>query len=242
MSSLNPKKLKVILTSLRETITAITDNDSSTTSSVSSVTVAYTLLLVSELSSRGIGITNLPSSIDGYTNVDFIISLLEGVQSAAGKVSIDDVTNNSSNSGNSEYPQPMMAALNAASGMTASALVTLLNNINIDDEQLLSKLLLPMDNKQVNEAVQTTMKRCLEVNDGRFYILLKLACDLYIASTLPSTSSTTSESTEKKTLRTKQQLQSLKLNFIPKNFIWSRSFNCIFYFLFCNRVFIKKFI
>lgn len=211
MSSLNPKKLKVILTSLRETITAITDNNSSTSSS-SSVTVAYTLLLVSELSSRGIGITTLPSSLDGYSNnVEFIISLLEGVQSAAGKISIDDVTNNNS-SGNSDYPQPMMAALNAASGMTASALVTLLNNINVDNnDQLLSKLLLPMDNKQVNEAVQTTMKRCLEVNDGRFYILLKLAYDLYSSSTLPS--STTSESTEKKSLRIKQQVQLLKINF-----------------------------
>ena len=219
MTSLNPKKLKVILTSLRETITAITDDSSTTTtaSSNSSVAVAYTLLLVSELSSRGIGIT-LPSSLEGYytNNVEFIISLLEGVQSAAGKVSIDDVTNNNNNSGSSEYPQPMMAALNAASGMTASALVTLLNNINIgiDNDQLLT-LLLPMDNKQVNEAVQTTMKRCLEVNDGRFYILLKMAYDLYSSSfsNSSSSSSTTSESTEKRTLRIKQQLQSLKNNF-----------------------------
>jgi len=157
---------------------------------------------------------SLPSSIDGYNNVEFIISLLEGVQSAAGKISIDDVTTNNSGSGNSEYPQPMMAALNAASGMTASALVTLLNNINTDntDDQQLSKLLLPMDNKQVNEAVQTTMKRCLEVNDGRFYILLKMAYDLH-SSFSTTSSTTTSESTEKKSLRIKQQVQSLKLNF-----------------------------
>lgn len=225
MSSLNPKKLKVILTTVRETITTITNDSSSTSTSTASsnnddgLTIAYTLLLVSELSSRNISITNLPSSsLDGYNNVEYIISLLEEVQSAAGKVSIDDITNN--NNSSSEYPQPMMAALNAASGMTSSALVTLLNNINVDnaDQQLLSKkLLLSMDNKQVNETVQTTMKRCLEVNDGRFYTLLKLAYDLYSTTSLNSSnssfSSTTIESSEKKALRIQQQVQSLKVNF-----------------------------
>ena len=94
--TLNPKKLKVLLTSLREVI-------STADTSRVNLSVAYCLLLVSELASRGIGI-DLPSTTnddDGYDNgnTEWITVLLDGIKSVAGKVAIDDANDDDGGGG-----------------------------------------------------------------------------------------------------------------------------------------------
>ena len=212
--TLNPKKLKVLLTSLREVISAADK-------SPVNLSVAYCLLLVSELASRGIGI-DLPSTTnddDGYDNGNneaWITVLLDGIKSVAGKVAIDDANDDdgdgvSSSSSSGDYPQPMMAALNAASGMAASACVSALegaaNSSNNNSSDTL--LLLPMNNKSIRESVSDTIKRCQDVDDGRFYTLLKIALDIY-----DDGSDASDISTEEKKLEMKQtKIQQLKQQF-----------------------------
>ncbi|KAL7539490.1 hypothetical protein ACHAXR_012876 [Thalassiosira sp. AJA248-18] len=188
MSALNPKKLKVILTSLREAITTAQSAAAESPSTLSSTCTAsslFSLLLVSELASRGAGVdlnTGNNNGDDG-SSIDWIANLLESIRGVAGKVAIDDATT----TGGSSYPAPMMAALNAASGMAASACALvlgtlLLQHLGDDDESNKNSnniRLLPMEDATIRESVLDTMKRCQEVNDGRFYTLLKLAHDLY---------------------------------------------------------------
>ena len=110
-------------------------------------------MLVSELASRGVGI-NLPSKDNSNTNnVEWIITLLESIGSVAGKVAIDDDANIISSGVG--YPVPMMAALNAASGMAASAYYA--SSLGIGESVT---TLLPMDEDAVREAVLDTMKQC----------------------------------------------------------------------------------
>ena len=185
--SLNPKKLKVILTSIRE---AIADLEKSASPSAPSAAFCFCLLLVSELASRGAACASIDLPSDGSTcatNVEWIASLLESIRDVAGKVPIDATVGIS---GSGLFPPPMMAALNAASGMAASACATaLLRDVSSvssgdDGDDAMSMLnLLPMKNKTIKESVVDTMKRCLEVNDGRFYTLLKLAHDVSSAET-----------------------------------------------------------
>ena len=99
---------------------------------------------------------NLPSKDNSNTkNVKWIITLLESIGSVAGKVAIDDDANISSSGVG--YPVPMMAALNGASGMAASACCASILGIG---ESVNVLPLLPMDEDAVYEAVVDTMKRC----------------------------------------------------------------------------------
>mmetsp|Transcript_4491 Transcript_4491/g.10140 ORF Transcript_4491/g.10140 Transcript_4491/m.10140 type:complete len:1850 (-) Transcript_4491:1250-6799(-) len=208
-TSLNPKKLKVILTSLRDAISTLSldtptkDADATSKKSSSASTTkatAFSLLLVSELASRGVGIA-LPQNYN-TNNAQWIISLLESIRSVAGKVAIDDVAAGDANSG---YPAPMMAALNAASGMAASA-CSASSVLGNDLDSL--RLLLPMEDETVREAALDTLKRCQEVNDGRFYTLLKLAHDVYSSETENNDSSQM-----KKMERRQRYMQQLKHHF-----------------------------
>ena len=132
--------------SLRNAITSL-DNISSAVSS----STAFRLLLVSELASHSVGV-NLPLNYNSNTNVEWIITLLESIGSVAGNVAIDDV-----DSSVSEYPVPMMAALNAALGMVASACCASILRIG---KSVNAPPLLPMDKDAVHKAVLDTMKRC----------------------------------------------------------------------------------
>lgn len=166
---------------------------------------AFSLLLVSELASRGVGVDLLPAAENNdYYNAEWITLLLESVRGVAGKVAID--ADGTSSGG---YPVPMMAALNAAAGMAASACASVLDSSVQGDA--VSLMLLPMEDMVVREAVAETMKRCQDVNDGRFYTLLKLANDAYLES--KNDDSSQSSSAEKRTERIQQQLQKLKLKF-----------------------------
>lgn len=172
-STLNPKKLKELLTSLREAVKSL-DDDNNNNPSPWSIQSAFSLLLVSELASRGIGVDIPPniSSNGSSSSSEWILSLLEVIRSTAGKVPIDDASGGSSGT----FPSPMMAGLNAAGGMAASACSSCIakcKESNVDD--LL--LLLPKEKSAVDSCEQT-LQRCQEVNDGRFYTLLKLAFDV----------------------------------------------------------------
>ena len=181
------------LTSVRESISALEKGDgssnnkpplsSSAATTTSSLTNAFTLLLACELASRGVGIDLPPQNQDGSkSDVEWIKILLESVRSSAGKVAIDETGGNNNEGGG--YPAQMMAALNAASGMAASACASVLDYGDIggitSSEGVLRQIsLLPMEDKSTRESVLDAIERCLEVNDGRFYTLLKLANDVY---------------------------------------------------------------
>eukprot|EP00584_Thalassiosira_punctigera_P005733 CAMPEP_0172534280 /NCGR_PEP_ID=MMETSP1067-20121228/6705_1 /TAXON_ID=265564 ORGANISM="Thalassiosira punctigera, Strain Tpunct2005C2" /NCGR_SAMPLE_ID=MMETSP1067 /ASSEMBLY_ACC=CAM_ASM_000444 /LENGTH=1832 /DNA_ID=CAMNT_0013319057 /DNA_START=41 /DNA_END=5539 /DNA_ORIENTATION=+ len=173
-TSLNPKKLKVVLTSLREAITSLANDRTSST-----IGRAFRLLLVAELASRGVGV-DLPK--DGGDDFEWIVTLLESIGIIAGKVAIDDLNGSDGGGSGKGYPVPMMAALTAASGMAASACR---DSFPPDGDAAITNAkcntppsLLPMEEKSVREAAFEAMERCREVNDGRFYALLKLAHDV----------------------------------------------------------------
>lgn len=220
-SPLTPPKLKTILPSLREAIS----NLSSQSSSSSSVAAAFPLLLLCEITSRGVDASNFlkafsPTTstlsasnssnktiIDNKPNrnakknsdddddgieIEQIKSLLDLIRVVAGKVPIgDDNTNGNGITTTQTFPAPMMAALNATSGMAALACLDSLSFVftstnNVDDDTHFnaatqsssssSPLLLPhLDNPTVNEAATSALRRCEEVHDGRFYTLLQLA-------------------------------------------------------------------
>ncbi|KAL9182460.1 hypothetical protein ACHAXT_013112 [Thalassiosira profunda] len=174
LSALTPKGLKALLTSLRVAISSLdksADNGgpkSSPEDDVKRASAAFALVLVSELASRGVGV-ELPTGppAEGYGS-EWTATLLGCVRDAAGKVPIDDA------SGASGYPPPMMAALNAASGMAASACASCAEV----DWTSGPPPLIPMagkEGKSVYDAFQEAKKRCEEVHDGRFYALLALA-------------------------------------------------------------------
>jgi len=112
--------------------------------SLSASITGYAILLIIELASRDIHYA-IPTDLDDAD----IISLLEAVNTTAGKPAI----------AKDAYPAQLMAALYAAGGMAASALssCTKSNRSN-----------------SVREACSKTMKRCSDVDDGKFYTLLKL--------------------------------------------------------------------
>lgn len=180
-------------------------------------------MLLCELTSRGVDVshflvvpppinnsssdvaTTTDKSRNSTTNDDSdieperIISILELIRVVAGKLPIDD---NVIAAGASSFPAPMMAALNATSGMAASSCLDALaaslhNNASTASSSSLSPsqssssiTLLPhINNSSVQEAIQNAMRRCEEVQDGRFYTLLQL---LSFQPLLLSTSSTTS--------------------------------------------------
>eukprot|EP00985_Skeletonema_marinoi_P013908 scaffold6999_cov194-Skeletonema_marinoi.AAC.2 len=95
----------------------------------------------------------------------------------AGKVAIDDVDNS-----NNKYPIPMMAALNAAQGMATSTCATICCPVQIynnGDEYLDTFELIPINTSTgVATAYKEAMKRCQDVDDGRFYTLLQLVSTL----------------------------------------------------------------
>ena len=133
---------------LKEQLTSLRESISSLDATSSSIS-GYGILLTIELSSRGVYF-DLPSNVDKILDDDVILSLLNAVTDAAGKPSV----------GTEEYPAQLMAALFAAGGMAASALSSRKESNGISSK--------------VREACTKTMKRCNEVNDGRFYTLLKL--------------------------------------------------------------------
>lgn len=158
-SSLNPKLLKGALTSIRAAVGEVNEDPSH-----GNISKSFVLLLVSELASRGAGV-DLPSS---YDDNDWIRTLLESISTVAGKVAIDDA----GKKGEGNYPLPMMGALSAASGMAASAVAASIQRSSSDADVV---TLLPLRDKAVKEACQSTIKRCIDVNEGRLYTLLKLA-------------------------------------------------------------------
>ena len=160
-SSLNPKLLKGALTSIRAAVGEVNDDPSH-----DSISKPFVLLLVSELASRGAGV-DLPNS---YDDNGWIKTLLESISTVAGKVAIDDA----GKKGEGNYPPPMMGALSAASGMAASAVAASIQSSSSDADVV---TLMPLRDKSVQEACQSTMKRCIDVNEGRLYTLLKLASD-----------------------------------------------------------------
>ncbi|KAL7492536.1 hypothetical protein ACHAWT_001607 [Skeletonema menzelii] len=171
----NPKQLKAVLTSLREAIASLETEATTNSTSIKS----FCLVLTSELSSRGIA-ANLPQGNDNYdSSSEWIVSLLESIQMNAGKVAIDDVDNTNS----SNYPAPMMAALNAAQGMAVSACAKICCPVliyNHGDEHLDAFELLPINaNKDIAKAYKDALKRCQDVEDGRLYTLLQLVTNLH---------------------------------------------------------------
>ncbi|KAL7443850.1 hypothetical protein ACHAXM_009001 [Skeletonema potamos] len=164
----NPKQLKEVLTSLREAIASVEKEEASTNTAIKS----FCLILTSELSARGIAI-DLPPQEDDNT----IISLLDSIRTHAGKVAIDDVDSG----GGSAYPTPLMAALNAAQGMAVSACADICCAVKIynnGDEYLDNFALLPIKGESVAKAYKEALKRCQDVDDGRFFTLLKLVTSL----------------------------------------------------------------
>lgn len=210
-SPLNPKRLKVVLTSLREAVASLEASSPSSPSPPSSAADrAFRLLLVAELASRGAGVGGLPEDGDegcaGWT-----AALLESIGGVAGKVAIDDAGSGGGGGGGGGYPPPMMAALNAAAGMAAAACRASLDGVAADgaDGDAAVPSLLPLGDKAVRKAVEDTMKRCLEVDDGRFYALLKLAHDVYAESK----DNDETASAEKRRERRKMLMYQLKHHF-----------------------------
>ncbi|KAL7555265.1 hypothetical protein ACHAWF_018923, partial [Thalassiosira exigua] len=184
---LNPKRLKALLTSLREAVAAVegagardvdVDGDGNRASSsaataaggAGTAAAAFGVVLASELASRGVGITLPPSP--GESDPTWFVTLMGSIVDVAGRVSIDD------DAGGGTYPPPMMAALGAAMGMAASACASSLGDGDGgsygDDGGGSPPLLLPTD-PSVRKATDDAIGRCREVGDGRLYLLLKLA-------------------------------------------------------------------
>lgn len=129
---------------LKEQLTSLRESISALDASSPSIS-GYAVLLTIELASRDVHYALTPSLV---SDAD-LPSLLDAVNNTAGKSAI----------GKDVYPQQLMAALYAAGGMSASALTTCSKNAV---------------SSTVREACTKAMKRCKEVNDGRFYTLLKL--------------------------------------------------------------------
>ena len=174
----DPKQLKAVLTSLREAIASVEKEEEH---SANTVIKSFALVLTSELLSRGIAIDLPPEGNNNNnfaSNPEWIISLLEYIRTNAGKVAIDDVDS----AHNSVYPIPMLAALNGAQGMAASACAAICDSgkiYNNGDEYVDNFELLPMKkNDGVVKSYREAMKRCQDVDDGRLYTLLKLVTTL----------------------------------------------------------------
>lgn len=134
---------------LKEQLTSLRESIASLETSTS-IHAGFAILLTIELSSRG---THYAISNPSTINDADIIALLDATNNNAGKSTIEK----------DGYPVQLMAAMFAAGGMAASALAFIDKN---ESPNTLSN--------SVREACNKTMKRCKEVDDGRFYTLLKL--------------------------------------------------------------------
>jgi superkiller protein 3 len=140
---------------LKDQLTSLRESISSLDASSSPIS-GLAILLTIELATRDVHFALSPSTI---SDTD-VISLLDAVNNTAGKSAI----------GKDAYPQQLMAALFAAGGMAAAS-------ASCPKSDSMSNA--------VRDACTKTMKRCKDVNDGRFYTLLKLlSTDISDASAL----------------------------------------------------------